>query len=882
MAFTRITALAPLRIVWMVQIALFLCVTFQLPAAPCQATYQVILSAVGNGIADDADRIQALIDGSCANSTIDFGPAYKTYLLSHQLVLKPNRTYSGAATLKMRNPAARSYRGYPVESIFKTTFGQSSGITIAGLTLDGNGIASGMVLNVDGGSTLGIQNFTLRDCIVKNGMLKAPWVPALYAINLQNSRILNNRFQNQPQGLVIYNHQQVLIQGNDFDNVTQSNAISAIQVTPAGRDLQIRNNTGRNLSRMAIEVFGGAPGAMIDGVVVDSNNFTDWRANGNFDAYGISLVVGKNATVTRNTLSRGLYGYGIEAGVDGLVVDGNTITGFPLGIAVQGKSDVIVRNNRLVAQTDSGIWFSNSAQGINRRTMVLNNVIENSLQAAISSVPNDPGGSVISGNTITRSGGFFPQDSAQSFPFFGIKVDGGQTLPITIQNNTITQTATTPPANFQFWGFGLFSHLAAGGNVFDGNTIQSLSGRPLGNGFNLWGGGLLDRDIVRNTKWVNLERVVNGGTTSLISIANNLTCGVTSSDPLLATGVDPQCVFGATRKTTAPSVASAAAYPSEMSETSPLVEVIVQFKAAPGEPEHALVTRYGGVLRQALPLVRGAHYSMPASALAALAEDSRVAFIHPDQPLTTSLLLPGDGPGNLAAILPSDGAGIGIGVIDDGPPTADLRAMAPGAELISLPAHTDSTAIQAISQAIGLRNIGNLRVLYLALGRPVTGSYQRDPLCQAVEAAWQAGLVVVVAAGNDDAAGAIQSPANDPYVITAGIANESAQGPSPIDHIVKPDLFASADFDPRGTGHSAAALTAAVARLLQQRPSLTPDEVKATLLLTATRFRPDGAGALNLPAALGRPATLPAGASALSTTALPDGPAGSRLPGGAH
>src|SRR5260370_3517533 len=40
------------------------------------------------------------------------------------------------------------------------------------------------------------------------------------------------------------------------------------------------------------------------------------------------------------------------------------------------------------------------------------------------------------------------------------------------------------------------------------------------------------------------------------------------------------------------------------------------------------------------------------------------------------------------------------------------------------------------------------RSLNLSLGRPVYESYTLDPLCQAVEAAWNAGIVVVVAAGN--------------------------------------------------------------------------------------------------------------------------------------
>ena len=64
-------------------------------------------------------------------------------------------------------------------------------------------------------------------------------------------------------------------------------------------------------------------------------------------------------------------------------------------------------------------------------------------------------------------------------------------------------------------------------------------------------------------------------------------------------------------------------------------------------------------------------------------------------------------------------------------------------------AGTDSAVISAINQAIALKSKYNIRVINLSLGRPIYESYTLDPLCQAVEKAWQAGIVVVVAAGND-------------------------------------------------------------------------------------------------------------------------------------
>src|ERR1035437_2166696 len=60
----------------------------------------------------------------------------------------------------------------------------------------------------------------------------------------------------------------------------------------------------------------------------------------------------------------------------------------------------------------------------------------------------------------------------------------------------------------------------------------------------------------------------------------------------------------------------------------------------------------------------------------------------------------------------------------------------------------ESDVIDAIQTAISLKDQYNIRVINLSLGRPVFESYAVDPLCQAVEAAWNAGIVVVAAAGN--------------------------------------------------------------------------------------------------------------------------------------
>src|SRR2546421_906162 len=150
--------------------------------------------------------------------------------------------------------------------------------------------------------------------------------------------------------------------------------------------------------------------------------------------------------------------------------------------------------------------------------------------------------------------------------------------------------------------------------------------------------------------------------------------------------------------------------------------------------------------------------------------------------------------------------------------THTFKGIAPNANVINLRvldqngAGSDSTVIAAIQTAISLKSTYNIRVINLSLGRQVYESYTVDPLGQAAEAAWNAGIVVVAAAGNqgrnDSAAtegyGTIAAPGNDPYVITVGamktantptrnddtIASYSSKGPTAYDFVVKPDIVA--------------------------------------------------------------------------------------------
>ncbi|MCU1670609.1 MAG: peptidase and in kexin sedolisin, partial [Blastococcus sp.] len=208
---------------------------------------------------------------------------------------------------------------------------------------------------------------------------------------------------------------------------------------------------------------------------------------------------------------------------------------------------------------------------------------------------------------------------------------------------------------------------------------------------------------------------------------------------------------------------------------------------------------------------------------------------------------------------------------------SDFVGMAPDARIVSIKVadaqgQTDvSQAIAAIDWVVsnGRKNGLNVRVLNLSFGTDGVQSYRLDPLAYAAEQAWHAGVVVVVSAGNQgNTTGRLDNPAFDPYLLAVGSDNangtattaddvvssfsnggDGVRNPdivAPGDHVVSlrdPGSYLDAQypaarigdrlFRGSGTSQAAAVVSGAAALLLSERPSLTPDQVKALLTSTA-------------------------------------------------
>ena len=241
---------------------------------------------------------------------------------------------------------------------------------------------------------------------------------------------------------------------------------------------------------------------------------------------------------------------------------------------------------------------------------------------------------------------------------------------------------------------------------------------------------------------------------------------------------------------------------------------------------------------------------------------------------------------NMAAIVAANNSASGDG-------------LAPGAHVVNVKvgaadgAVDVSQVIAAIDWVVQNRDLNgnNIRVISLSYGTDGAQDHRLDPLSHAVENAWRHGIVVVVAGGNDGrGVQRLGNPAINPSVIAVGAAEQSNNGAwrvpswsSTGDGTRNPDVVAPGgsvlsagvagsflgDSHPAatcvtnkgdaylrgsGTSQAAAAVAGAAAMLFEDRPDLTPDEVKYLLTATAVdlgqQAKVQGHGLVDVTAAL--------------------------------
>lgn len=188
----------------------------------------------------------------------------------------------------------------------------------------------------------------------------------------------------------------------------------------------------------------------------------------------------------------------------------------------------------------------------------------------------------------------------------------------------------------------------------------------------------------------------------------------------------------------------------------------------------------------------------------------------------------------------------------------------------------DSDIIAGIEWAVN----NGADVISMSLGGRAFTSPDLDPVCIACVEAWNAGVVVVVAAGNSGPRPrSIDSPGIEPTIITVAAADDkntidwtdddiaqfSSRGPTKYGD-AKPDVAAPGVaiysceantggwVSKSGTSMATPHVAGAVALILEAKPSYTPDTIKTILMNTANDLGLDynlqGAGQIDVWAAI--------------------------------
>ena len=176
-----------------------------------------------------------------------------------------------------------------------------------------------------------------------------------------------------------------------------------------------------------------------------------------------------------------------------------------------------------------------------------------------------------------------------------------------------------------------------------------------------------------------------------------------------------------------------------------------------------------------------------------------------------------------------------------------------------------STIISGIQWCIDNKTAYGIDIISMSLGGTANQSYIDDPVCQAVEQAWRAGIIVCAAAGNEGPSyGTIDTPGLDPLIITVGatydkqtadrsddyVVSFSSRGPT-YDGLTKPDVVAPGTYimstknagrnntykeyyqEMSGTSMATPICAGVCALILDAFPTMTPDQVKNKLMSTA-------------------------------------------------
>lgn len=464
--------------------------------------------AVPDNGSDDTAAIQSAINQAAPGDTIYFPTG--VFHLGSPLQGANNLSYLGTngSILATLPPATNS--------IYMFRFvGGATNVLIQNLQFSGGQAFSGHVVSTNGYpfDHAYFTNITLRDCTFSNNPT-TDWYRSPYIqmdARADGVTIACNRFynyqtlaSNQNGAIALRTCSNTLITSNYFQQLNGG----AATFDTNGDNVEFSYNTVNGYNYGAWTHFG--TGLLTHGRVLN-NRCTGQNTNFQSEAICLSLVCPSSGLLVAGNYLAGEQNSEMNEfrqAANGIFAQ-NVVQGFQMGVQTDGTNLRFVDNTFLnpqdrcvhVAASTTGLRLSANLV-INPGTRILGN------QSPVTGV-------VFDNNLVLRRGGFWPNDTNQTFR----AIYSDSITNVLATNNVLVQTSPSPPAGFKFIGL---IPTGADGN-YSGNAVVSLSTAPFGFGMDTPLAGTLANNTFQGL--AKVCNVTNGAVAASGNLAINCAAG---------------------------------------------------------------------------------------------------------------------------------------------------------------------------------------------------------------------------------------------------------------------------------------------------------------------------------------------------------------------
>jgi hypothetical protein len=294
--------------------------------------------AVGDGVTDDTDAIQAAINSSSSVIRIPEGD----YKITDKngaygiLISATNKTIIGDGLEVANLIYTSSATNRPAISV------TASDVHIKGIRIDGTANATKSAqttANCNGITFTNASECSVRFCQIIGGHygLHFDNDTGSYGSNDHNIAEGNILRNFQSTGFIAQQAQYLLVQGNDAKDCKSD----GFKIAEGTRRSRILGNTSRNNDRDGFDVYDGFIESVLDGNVAEGNTFYGYEIKGTSD--GTDFVV-RNSVFSNN------------------VAEGNGVSGTYSGFSIISVRNCSFDGNIAISNTASGFAF-NTVQG---------------------------------------------------------------------------------------------------------------------------------------------------------------------------------------------------------------------------------------------------------------------------------------------------------------------------------------------------------------------------------------------------------------------------------------------------------------------------------------------------------------------------------------